>query len=180
MGYLMKHTLGRKLLLIFVIFYGSTVYSQTKDTLYLNLKDAISGALENNWDVKLSLKDIQKAQEQIDEAYSNAFPRIDLQGTYIRNIKLPVLFLSPNTAFNPSSQTQTLELGSKNSYDAMLSLSQVIYSQKVNTAIKIAGEYSNYAETGKKATDQQIVLAVKKSFYTILLSKQLVNVTRRI
>ncbi len=178
MGHLMKLTFSRKLLLI-LLLSGCAVYAQPNDTLYLSLDDAISRALENNWDVQLSQKDIEKSQEQIDEAYSNAFPRLDLQGSYVRNIKLPVLFLPPNTAFNPTSQTQTLELGSKNSYDAALTLSQVIYSQKVNTAIQIAGEYSDYALTGKKATEQQIVLAVKKSFYTILLSKQLVNVARQ-
>lgn len=174
----MKLAFCRKLLLI-ISFSFCIVSAQNKDTLRLTLDDAISKALVNNWDVKLSSKDVQKAQEQIDEAYANAFPRIDLQGTYLRNIKLPVLFLPPNTAFNPSPQTQTLELGSKNSYDAALTISQVLYSQKVNTAIRIAGDYADYASTGKKATDQQIKLAVKKTFYTILLMKQLVKVARQ-
>ena len=171
----MIYALGRKLLTIILVSL-TPVFAQNKDTLYLTLHDAVSRALENNWDVKLSEKDIQKAQEQIDEAYANAFPRLNLQGTYVRNIKLPVLFLPPNSAFNPTSQTQTLELGSKNSYDAALTLSQVLYSQKVNTAIKIAGEYADYASLGKKATEQQIILTVKKSFYTILLTRQLVKV----
>ena len=175
----MNLAFGRKLLPIVIFFLYSLVFSQTKDTLYLSVEDAVSKALENNWDVKLSAKDIEKAQKQIDEAYSNAFPRLELQGTYVRNIKLPVLFLPPNTAFNPSSQTQTLELGSKNSYDASLILSQVLYSQKVNTAIKIAGEYADYATFGKKATEQQIILTVKKTFYTILLTKQLVKVAQQ-
>lgn len=171
----MIYVQGRKLLILVLISFAQ-VFAQNKDTLYLSLHDAVAMALEKNWDVKLSEKDIQKAQEQIDEAYANAFPRLNLQGTYIRNIKLPVLFLPPNTAFNPTSQTQTLELGSKNSYDAALTLSQVLYSQKVNTAIKIAGEYADYASLGKEATEQQIVLTVKKSFYTILLTKKLVKV----
>ncbi len=177
-GVFMKLAFCRKLLFI-ISFSSCVVVAQNKDTLHLTLEDAISKALENNWDIKLSSKDVQKAQGQIDEAYANAFPRIDFQGTYLRNIKLPVLFLPPNTAFNPSSQTQTLELGSKNSYDAALTISQVLYSQKVNTAIKIAGQYADYASTGKKATDRQIILAVKKTFYTILLMKQLVEVARQ-
>ena len=172
----------RGILLIFslFVFQNISVFAQqASDTLYLTLNEAISKALENNWDVKISQKDIQKSQEQIDEAYSNAFPRIDFSGRYIRNIKLPVLFLPPNTAFNPTNQTQTFELGSANSVDATFSLSQVLYSQKVNTAIKIAGEYSEFSKEGSKATEQQIILSVKMGFYTILLAKELVKVSRQ-
>jgi outer membrane protein TolC len=166
---------------IFIIFcFTISVFpQQTADTLVLSLEDAISKAVENNWDIKIAQKEIQKSQEQIDEAYSNAFPRLEFAGQYTRNIKLPVLFIPPNTAFNPSNQTQTFELGSSNSLSATFTLSQVLYSQKVNTAIKIAGEYSKYSIEGDKAAQNQIILSIKKSFYTILLAKQLVKVSKQ-
>lgn len=178
----MKHRIKGKIIFILFVFYNlsySVFAQQPQDTLYFTLDEAIAKALENNWDVKISQKEIQKSQEQIDEAYSNAFPRIEFSGRYIRNIKLPVLFIPPNTAFNPTDQTQTFELGSSNSVDATFTLSQVLYSQKVNTAIRIAGEYSDYSVEGENATKLGIVLAVKKAFYTILLAKQLVNVSNQ-
>ncbi len=165
--------------IILLFLHANLAFSQQRDTLVLSLDGAISTALENNWDVLISQKDIQKSEEQISEAYSNAFPRLEFTGNYSRNIKLPVLFLPPNTAFNPSSETQTFELGSKNSIDAGLTLTQVLYNQKVNTAIQIAGEYSDYSKTGNAATKQQIILAVKKTFYTILLAKELVKVSKQ-
>jgi len=165
--------------ILFIFTHADLVFSQQSDTLTLSMESAISLALKNNWDILISEKDIQKSDAQIDEAYSNAYPRLNFTGNYSRNIKLPVLFLPPNTAFNPSSETQTFELGSKNSIDAGLTLSQVLYSQKVNTAIKIASEYSEYSKTGNAATRQQVILAVKKTFYTILLAKELVKVSRQ-
>jgi outer membrane protein len=115
------------------------IFAQEKDdAIVLTLDDAIKIAFEKNWDVKISEKDISKAESQISEAYSNAFPRIDLNGRYTRNIKMPVLFILPRTPFNTSGQTMTMELGSDNAYDATISLSQVIYSMKVNTAIQVA------------------------------------------
>ncbi len=165
--------------IILLFIHANFAFSQQRDTLFLTLDGAIAMALENNWDILISQKDIQKSEEQINETYSNAFPRLEFTGNYSRNIKLPVLFLPPNTAFNPSSETQTFELGSKNSIDAGLTLTQVLYSQKVNTAIQIAGEYSDYSKTGNAATKQQITLAVKKTFYTILLAKELVKVSKQ-
>ncbi len=157
-----------------------TSIAQVKnDTLVFTLDKAIQKALENNWDIKISEKDILKAEAQISEAYANAFPRLDLSGQYVRNIKLPVLFLPPGTAFNPTDQTQTIELGSKNGFTGSLTLSQVVYSQKVNTAIKIAHEFASYSKEGKKATQNQVKLGVKKSFYGILLLKELLKVSQK-
>jgi len=150
-----------------------------QDTLSFTLDQAIAKAIENNWDIQMAKKDIEKSQEQIDEAYSNAFPRIDFTGNYTRNILLPVLFIPPDNAFNPTHNTETIELGSKNSFAATLGLTQVLYSQKVNTAIKIAGEYASYSQVGGKATKQSVALSVKKAFYTIMMAEQIVNVTRR-
>jgi outer membrane protein TolC len=121
---------------------------------------------------------MDKAQSQIDEAYANAFPKIEFKGTYTRNIKLPVLFIPPNPLFNNTDQTLQIELGSKNSFDAALTMSQVIYNQKVNTAIQIAGEYSGYSKEGDRGTRNDLALNVKKAFYSVLLMKKLVNVSR--
>jgi len=171
---------GIILLSVLLSFFINNVnFAQVKDTLVLNLKDAVSKALENNWDIQLSKKDIEKSQEQINEAYSNAFPRLDFTGNYTRNIKLPVLFIPPDNAFNPSSSTIAMELGSKNSFTGTLGVTQVLYNQKVNTAIKIAGEFSEYSKTGNQATREQVTLSVKKIFYTILLARELVKVNKQ-
>ncbi len=171
---------GKALIILLLFIPGiNPIFPQQRDTLVFTLNEAIAKAIENNWDIQISEKDIQKSDEQISEAYSNAFPRLELTGNYTRNIKLPVLFIPPDNAFNQSSNTLTMELGSKNSFAATLGLTQILYSQKVNTAIKIAGEYSEYSKFGNKATKQQVILSVKKTFYTILLAKQIVEVSRQ-
>ncbi|MCL5031216.1 MAG: TolC family protein [Bacteroidetes bacterium] len=165
-------------ILFSIILFDHQIFPQQRDTLILSLDEAITKALDNNWDIQISKKDIQKSQEQIDEAYSNAFPRIDFTGNYTRNIKLPVLFIPPDNAFNPTHNTLTMELGSKNSFSGTIGLTQVLYSQKVNTAIQIAGEYSEFSKAGNQATQEEVILSVKKNFYTILLAKQLVKVSK--
>ncbi|MCX8011146.1 MAG: TolC family protein [Ignavibacteria bacterium] len=147
--------------------------------IVLTLKDAISIALEKNYDMLLAEEEIKKSEKQINEAYSNAFPRIELSGQYTRNIKLPVLFIPPNTPFNPSPKTLTFELGSANSYNAGLSFSQVIYNQKVNTAIKIASEYADYSKYGERNTRNQVIHNVKRAFYSVLLMQELLKVSKQ-
>lgn len=165
---------------IVFIIVSSLIFPQTDSskTLTLTLEEALKIAVEKNWDVQLAEQDIRKAEEQINEAYANAFPRVDFTGRYIRNIKLPVMFLPPNSLINPTSQTQTFELGSKNSFDFGLTLSQVIYNQKVNTAIKIADEYASLSKTASIATRNQISYAVKSAFYATMLMQELVKVSQ--
>jgi outer membrane protein len=152
---------------------------EANEPVVLTLKSAISKALEKNWDVKMSAQDIKKAEEQINEAYSNAYPTVGFTGQYVRNFLLPVMFIPPNNPFNPTSSPATFDMGLNNGYTGTISLSQVIYSQKVNTAIKIASEYADFSKTGDKATKQQITLSVKKAFYGILLMKEMVKVSKQ-
>jgi outer membrane protein TolC len=164
------------LIFLFLIFQASfQAQKKEAEPIVLSLKEAIDKALEMNWDIKIADQDVKKAEEQINEAYSNAYPKLDITGQYTRNFKLPVLFIPPDNAFNTSSETMTMEMGAKNNYSGILSLNQVIYSQKVNTAIKIASEYADFSKTGGKATRQSIILAVKKAFYGILLMKEVVK-----
>lgn len=167
------------LLLICFTLSSKLFPQETKDTLSLTLNQAITIALEKSWDIQIANEDVKKAEEQISEAYANAFPRLEFTGRYVRNIKSPVLFIPANTPFNESDQTLIFELGSKNSYDLGLSVSQVIYNQKVNTAIQIANEYSNYSKFGEKSTRQQIINSVKKAFYNVLLMQELLTVSNQ-
>lgn len=168
----------KKIFILCTIFLTNLSFSQNGEIIVLTLHDAITKALEKNWDIQISKQEIKKSEEQIDEAYSNAFPKIDFTGRYTRNYLLPVLFLPPNPIFG-NTQTLAMELGSKNSYDATFSLFQVIYSQKVNTAIQIADEYSEFVKVGTKGTRNEVILNVKKAFYNVLLMRELVKVSKQ-
>ena len=93
-----------------------SVPASAQDTLRLSLDKAISIALVQNRDVLIADQDRYKADAQIAEARSGAFPQLSFSGQYMRNIQLPVLFLPANTAFNPTPNVQTFPIGSNNSY----------------------------------------------------------------
>lgn len=169
-----------KLLFLIILLQSAILFAQSNnDVITLTLDDAIKKALDNNWDVRLARQDVLKAEEQINEAYSNAYPNIAFKSQYIRNILLPVMFIPPNSLINPTNQTQKFEMGSNNSFEAGITLSQVIYNQKVNTAIEIADQYAELSKKGLKASEKQITLDVKKAFYNILLMQELVKVAAK-
>jgi outer membrane protein len=151
-----------------------------RDTkITLTLDSAITLALGQNRDVIIAEKERYRADAQVNEAWSGAMPQISLTGLYTRNVKLPVLFLPPNSVFNPGNSTETLELGSNNSYLLGASLSQVLFSRKVGVALDIAHTYHDFAEEGYRAITQDVTLAVKKAFYAVLLARELAGANRQ-
>ena len=171
-----------KILIIILIFIIScaNIFSQDStqnaDVLVLTLEKAVNMALEKNYDVQIANYNLMDAEAQITEAYAGAWPKLNFSGTYTRNLKSPVLFLPPNTPFNPSSSTQTFSLGAKNSYNIGLSLSQTIYDPRLGTAITIAKQYSQYSQFNNQSTEDDVRAQVKQAFYAALLSKKLIEV----
>ena len=151
---------------------------QDRPHIRLTLDSAVAIALEQNREVMIADRERDRADAQVAEATSGALPQLNVSGLYTRNIRLPVLFLPPNTVFNPGNSTETLELGSNNSYLLGATLSQTLYSRKVGVALDIAHTYHDYAEQAYRATSQDVTLAVRKAFYTVLLARELSAVSR--
>ena len=146
--------------------------------LALTLEKAIALALERNRDVQVADRERHKAAAQVSEARSGVFPQLSLYGQYARNIKKPVMFIPPNSAFNDSQSTIVFELGSDNSFVGGLQLSQVLFNRKVGAALDIAKTYRRYAGEAYRATEQEVSLEVKKAFYGVLLAQKLLEANR--
>lgn len=177
----MKIFLFRFAVIPLIIFlYAVNICAQTDSVdLVLTLDKAVTLALQKNYDIRLAQLGLEKAGEQITEAYSGAFPQVNFNGQYTRNLKIPVLFLPPNTPFNPTPNTKTFSIGAKNSYNLAVSLSQSIYDPRLGTAISIAKKYSEYSDLNVESAKDDIIAQVKEGFYTVLLSKKLVEVNQQ-
>ncbi len=173
-----------KKILIFIltaILLNTVVISAQADSvdLVLTIDKAVSIALQNNYDIRIAQLSVQKAEEQITEAYAGAWPKLSLSGQYTRNLKSPVLFIPPNTPFNPSPNTLTFSIGAKNSYNLGVTLSQTIFDPRLGTAISIAKKYSKYSDLSNESAKDEVIAQVKESFYSVLLSTKLVDVNEQ-
>lgn len=161
-----------------VIVLGGIARAQEPQKFVLTLDKAVSIALEQNRDVLIADQDRYRADAQIAEARSGAFPQLSLSAQYLRNIKVPVLFLPPNNLFGNTTEI-AFPIGSNNSYQGGLTLTQAIYSHQVNVALNIANTYKDLSDAGYESTKQNVVLQVKKAFYGVLLMQKLVDANRQ-
>jgi len=165
--------------LLFTFVSASPVNAQSAGSpMVITLDKALEIAARQNRDIQIADQDRLKADAQVSEARSGAFPQLNVSAIYTRNIKNAVLFIPPNTPINPTPNTQTFELGAANAYQAGATLSQPLFNWRVGVAMDIATTYSDYVERAYQATQEDVVLQTRKAFYGALLMRELVRANR--
>jgi len=147
--------------------------------LVLTMDTAISMALQQNRDLLIAGEERVKANAQVGEAKSGAFPQLTANGQYMRYLKKQVMFLPPGNAINPTNKTLLFEIGSNNAYSGGLQLSQALFSRKVGGALQIAKTYRELAKETYTAAQQAVIRDTRKAYYQVLLAKKLVEVNRQ-
>jgi len=165
----------------FLLSFTALLHAQVQGTgtpLVITLDKALEMAMLQNRDIQIADQGRLKADAQIAEARSGAFPQINVLGVYTRNIKNPVMFIPPNSILNPTPTTKTFSFGLDNAYQAGATLSQAIFNWRVNTAMDIASTYAEYTERAYQGTQEDVVLQTRKAFYGTLFMRELVRANR--
>lgn len=184
----------KNLALIFLIFFLQ-VAAQEKN---LTLDDAISLALNNNTDIKISLLNVQKADAAVDEAFGYALPSLDFSANFshfiekpkmpfpdfealLRNSTYAILFdenIIPrnNSKFLPL-ETKLQSFAQTNNYQAQLQLTQTLFSSAVFRGIGASQIYYNLSKAELNNQISKTVLSVQTAFYGGLLLKKITEIT---
>ncbi len=142
---------------------------------------------KNNKDLRLAAKELELAEEQEAEARSNAFPQINAEGSYNRNLKEAYMYADfsglmdmlplPPGAPAPSGPSK-FKINYKNTFDFQTVVSQQIFNYTVFNAIKAAKQYEKLTDYAYDATMHGIINASKKAFYQTLLLEEVVKVNK--
>ena len=167
---------ARSVVFLFLMVAVLPALGQTGGSpMVLTLDKALEIAAKQNRDIQVAQQDRAKADAQITEARSGAFPQLNVSGVYTRNIKNAVMFVPPNSLINPSDKTMTIEFGSANAFAASATLNQPLFNFRVGVAMDIAHTYADYAGRAYQVTEENVALQTKKAFYTVLLARELVR-----
>jgi outer membrane protein TolC len=158
------------LILITTLIYPLQTFAQIK----LTLDQAIELAVEKNYDAKKARLAVQKAEARKDEAIGNAFPTINIDAGYTNNLLKPKFFL-PDFANPGSGQLHPVEIGATNAFKTSAKLTQILFNSAVFSGIGTAKIIYEASKEQYKSSLTKTISAVRKSFYGVLLAKELVN-----
>lgn len=168
---------SKQLIYILILISGLMSAQDNSETIRLNLDKSIELALNNNHDLRKSELDRQKALEQVSEAWGSAlFPKIDASASYNRAIKLPVFTFQVETPEGPV--TQSFKMGADNTFSAAVNFEQTLFSGSVFLAVSTAKVYASISDKAFKATRENMIAHVKKAYYSVLVAKEVVELSR--
>lgn len=143
----------------------------------VSIDDCIRMSLENNLQVKNAAIDLNSVELRIKEAKSGFLPNVDVGGQLQYYITMPKI-LVPAEAFGGPAGTYTeFSMGSEQSTNASLQVSQVLYNQKVFIGLKAAKTALNLTDLQMAMTKEQLVSNVCAVYYNLqMLQSNLASV----
>ncbi len=165
----------------------------------LTLEDAIETALSNNREIKIAKLEVKKAEEAVSEAFGYALPSLDVSASFAHFLSKPKMAfpdfeaLLTNAAYGilfhekliPHDESKLMPIQTKlqsfaqtNNYEATAQLTQIIFNSAVFRGIGASQIYLNLSKEQLKAKASEVVLNVKKAFYGVLLTEELLEITQ--
>jgi outer membrane protein TolC len=158
------------ILLLFFIFFVRNIYSQE----LLNLEDAISIGIKNNYDIQLSKNDAQINKENNTAGNAGMIPNINLNA----GVNL-VLFDSHLEYSNGVDSNKTS--ASTKTYNAGIALNWTIFDGfKMFTTKSKLNEIEKAGEMKYRVQIQRSVSEIINAYYIIVEQKQVFNTIREI
>ena len=137
----------------------------------LTLDEAIGIALEQNREIQAARLELGKADAQVDEAFGNALPTVDLNSRYTWNIRRPVFFFP-----GEDDVVRPISIGSKNALTADLSVQQILFNSAVLTGVGASRIYAQISRQALRSEASDVILTIKKAWYGVLLSREVLAV----
>ncbi len=145
---------------------------------YLTLQQCIDYSLSHQPQLNVAKINIDVAKTTNDIALSGALPQITASGNLIHYFQQSQGSNTTVNNGNGGSTTGSSSRGSENSFVPELSVTQALFNPSLLYAYKSAPLYVKQAQQSTDSTKIFAVAAVSKSFYTLLLTLEQINVLK--
>lgn len=165
-------SLMRLLPLILFLLSPAVLAKEYDLTSILKLAEA------NNRQIQLARADLKTASAEKLSAFSRAFPKIDVNAGYNRNLQENVFFFEATDPVTGELQRGSFKTSFTNEFRLSAVLRQTLFSFEVGYAIQAARYFNHFTHYTFENTRQQVLTQVKTAFYGALLAKEVLRVAR--
>lgn len=141
-----------------------------------DLRTVIEMAEKNNIAIKLAQADLKMASAEKLQAFSDAFPKIDVDAGYNRNFKQNRFFFTVENPQTGELETSSFQTSFNNEFSVNAILRQTLFSFEVGYALQAANRLKKYTTFGFESVRQSTVTLAKQAFYQTLLLEKVAEV----
>ena len=135
----------------------------------LTLQEAITLALENNRNLKVSDLDVSRAQQQTRIAKSKALPAVNLTGQYSHYFDRPVFFGLGGASTPESDKLAYSRIGGEDQFFTTVSIVQPLYNPAVKPELKRSRLAENSSRLSRVDREADVVAQVKQTYLRVLV-----------
>ena len=144
------------------------------ETLVLNLEQALEIALSENPTIKIADSEIEIKRYAKQGTYSALYPKVDATATYQRMIAKQTM------SMDLGGQTQTIKVGSDNSFNGGLSVAMPIINAQLWESLKISALDVELAVEKARGSRIDMIEQVTNAYYMVLLAKESRDLYQRV
>jgi outer membrane protein len=163
-------------------------------TIALTLDEAVDIALKNNREIGIAEMEVRKSRAAVREAYGYALPSVDVNGNFSHFLEKPrmpfpdfeallgnatyaILFdegVLPRDEdkFSPVA-TRLQSFAQTNNYETQVQVTQTLFNSSVLRGIGASRRFMNLSEEELQRTISATILEVKRSFYAVLVTREM-------
>lgn len=155
-----------------LIFITSILFISQLFAKEYDLQDILIMADNQNKQIQLAQADLKTAAAEKTNAFSAAFPQIDVNAGYNRNLKENILYFDDPV----SGAASSFKISFANEFSMNAVLKQTLFNFQVGYAIQAAKYFDQLTNRTYESIRQQVLTDVKKSFYGCILLKEALSV----
>ena len=163
----------RYILSVILLLTVFNVFSQ--DTLMFSLKEAVNYALEHNYDIQRSEKDIEAAKQRVRENKAYGLPQLNGSVTYKDNIARPVSLL-PGEFFGKPGEEIEVQFGTKYNMNVGAELSQLLFSSEYIFGLKTAKKFFEKTTVDFFKNKVAVRKEVANWYYNVLVTEEALRI----
>ena len=164
--------MGKKIMFVLSLLMTVPLVN-AQDSLIIDLNQALEIAMSENPTIRVADKEITLKKESRREAFAGLFPEVALSGTYSRTLKKQTMVM------DFGGKSETIQVGSDNTYSGGLTVSLPIYAPALYKSIKMTRTDVDLALEKSRASKLDLVNQVTKAFYQLLLSQDSYEVLKK-
>ena len=162
------------LVLGFVAATLSLSAQEKPQALVLNLEQALEIALSENPTIKIADSEIEIKRYAKQGTYSSLYPKIDATATYQRMIAKQTM------SMDLGGQTQTIKVGSDNSFNGGISAAMPIINAQLWESLKVSALDVELAVEKARGSRIDMIEQVTNAYYMVLLAKESRDLYQRV
>lgn len=163
--------------LIVAFLLSSLLYAQENEGKYaFTLEEAITHALENNYQAINASRDVDAAKKRKWETTTIGLPQINANVNYQNNFVIQKSVVPAEFFGGNPGEFQEIEFGTKHNMTANATLSQLIFDGSYLVGLQSAKVYLQISENAKEKTDIEIREVVTNAYGNVLLANESVKV----